>query len=205
MRRKRQFKSTTSRGSVTAPGAEKSLALAGYQEQASASGQGAAGSAQRAGRAYVAKGSQRAPTYRSSYVTYESQESSKADIPATVIEMATPSQSPVPQGKGELVFAAGTGLILISGFTNKHIQAILDLLTHGKDMKYTRQQARVGMVVVGGEFLFLMILTAFSEQSDAFSNVALMLIFALFLVWGVNNVASSSKWVDFVTGKAKNI
>jgi hypothetical protein len=149
-----------------------------------------------------------APTYRESFVSYNSTESSRPSIPTvagTAIQVATPNQSPVPQGKGELVFAAGTALILLSGFTSKHIQAMLDLFTNAKNMKYTRQQARVGMVVVGGEFLFLMILTAISEQDDAFSNVALMLIFALFLVWGIQNVKTSTQWVDFITGKAKNI
>jgi hypothetical protein len=82
---------------------------------------------------------------------------------------------------------------------------MLDLFFNAKKMKYTRQQARVGMVVVGGEFLFLMILTAFSEQSDAFSNVSLALIGGLFLLWGMQNVSTSQNWVDFISGKAKNI
>lgn len=148
------------------------------------------------------------PTYRTSYVTYEQKESSRPSIPTvagTVISAATPNQSPAPQGKGELVFAAGTGLILLSGFAAGRIQPILDMIMNGSKMKYTKQQARVGMVVLAGEFIFLMILTAISESSDEFSNVALALLVGLFLLWGITNVKTSSKWVEFITGKAKNI
>jgi len=148
------------------------------------------------------------PTLRQSYVTYEDTNTSRPSVPTvigTVASAAKPEQSPLPQGKGELVFAAGTALILISGFTSNRIQPVLDMIMNGSKMKYTKQEARVGMVVLAGEFIFLMVLTALSEGSEDFSNVALALIFVLFLVWGIGNVKTSSKWVDFITGKAKNI
>lgn len=148
------------------------------------------------------------PTYRQSFVTYNESESSRPTIPTmagTAIDIATPNQSPVPQGKGELVFAAGMTLIILSGFTQGYIQPVLDMITHGSKMKSPAKDARIGMVVLTGEFLFLMALTAISESSDDFSNVALALIFTLFLVWGISNTKTSNKWVEFITGKAKTI
>jgi hypothetical protein len=117
----------------------------------------------------------------------------------------TTGQSAAPSGKSELVFLLGAALIIVSGLTNKQLNAVGDLFFNAKKMKYTRQQARVGMVTLGGELLFLIILTAISETSDAFANVALAFLAGLFIVWSMLNVKTSSKWVEFITGKAKNI
>lgn len=110
-----------------------------------------------------------------------------------------------PSGKAELVFLAGAGLIIVSGLTSKNLNAVGDLLFNAKNMKYTRQQARVGMVTLGGELLFLILLTAIAEASDAFANVALAFLIGLFVVWSMMNVQTSSAWVNFLTGKSKNI
>lgn len=115
------------------------------------------------------------------------------------------ASSAQPSGKAELLFLMGAGLIVISGLTNKSLNAVGDLLFNAKNMKYTRQQARQGMVILGGELLFLIILTAIAEASDTFANIALALLIGLFVVWSMINVQTSTKWVDFLTGKAKNI
>jgi YD repeat-containing protein len=194
MAHKRTSKRTASRSSTTTPGTAKTKQT--YTKAGKPS----------------TKTVTATPTTRQSYVTYNESETSRPTVPTTVIGVAgtakdvvTPNQSPMPQGKGELVFALGFGLILLSGFTSKNIQAVLDLFTNAKNMKYSRQQARVGMVVLTGELIFLMVLTEISESSEDFSNVALALIFGLFLVWGIQNVGTSSKWVEFITGGSKKI
>lgn len=110
-----------------------------------------------------------------------------------------------PSGKGELVFLIGAALIIASGLTNKHLNAVGDLLFNAKNMKYSRQQARTGMVVVAGEVLFLVILTSVAEASDEFANVALALLFGLFLVWSIINVKTTAGWANFLTGNSSKI
>jgi hypothetical protein len=141
------------------------------------------------------------PTYRESFVTYESQTSNVPSVP----EIIKPNQSPMPKEKAEIVFLIGLALIIASGITNKQLLPVADLFFNARNMKYTRQQARVGMVVIGGELLFLIILTAFSESSDDFANIALALLFGLGLVWSVQNVKSTAKWRNFLAGKSKQI
>jgi hypothetical protein len=117
----------------------------------------------------------------------------------------TAATSAQPSGKAELLFLFGAGLIVVSGLTSKQLNAVGDLLFNAKNMKYTTQQARVGMVVLGGELLFLILLTAIAEASDTFANVALALMFGLFLVWSIANVQTTTQWVQFITGKSKTI
>jgi hypothetical protein len=140
------------------------------------------------------------PTQRSSYVTYSS---TQYNTPS--LGDLKPNKSPLPGVKSELVFTLGVALIVVSGLTNKHLNAVWDGLFNGDKMQYTKQQFRVGMVIIGGELIFLFVLTAISEASEDFANVALALLFALGLVWSVLNAKTTSGWVQFMLGESKKI
>lgn len=106
--------------------------------------------------------------------------------------------------KAELVFFMGTALIVAAGLTNKQLQAMWDLIFNAKNMHYTRQDARLAMVTIAGEFLLLIFLTAIAESSETASHAVIAFILVLALVWAMFNVNQLGSWSNTLTGKNKN-
>lgn len=101
----------------------------------------------------------------------------------------------------ELVFIFGFALVLANAGANKQLTDIWDLISNpSMETVKSLPNVRSNIYMLGGELLFVIILSMIAGASRTGGQLVLALIFALWVVWSMLHVPEMNTFFKALTG-----
>lgn len=109
------------------------------------------------------------------------------------------SKFALSNSSGLIVFL-GIPLVLVNGYKNGQLTSIWEFLTNATTTGTPTQKEKNDLLLLGGEILFLIILATFANSSKEFSNFAVVVLIALWIVWFMKNPVQLASITNALSG-----
>lgn len=100
----------------------------------------------------------------------------------------------------DAILVLGVLLIIVNGATYNQFADIWDLISNPSTAAENIPNVRSNVYMLGGELLFVFILSFLAQSSDTVGTIGVTLIIALWVVWSMSHVQQINSFIQFTQG-----